>query len=1040
MEQQLTRESIVQNKINVFLLAGQSNMAGRGNLSDVPPISDPRILMFRDGRWMVAEEPIHQDKASAGIGLGVSFAASLLQSHPELAPIGLIPAAIGGSPMESWIPGAELFERAVALTRQALEVPSVLKGILWHQGESDAGTEENAMLYPERFKKMAQAFREIFKDDQVPIIIGELGHFLQNYPKCKHYPAVNEQLRKLAETVPNCRFVSSEGLLDIGDSLHFNATSCREFGTRYAAAYSALELGTMNRPFLPQSRSRTWKARWIWPAGVPRDESNVYAYFRKTFTLNRQPRGLKLFVSADSLYKVFINGKQLGNGPPTSAPWYQYYDEYDVDGLLRRGENCIAVLVYHVAAQPHGDADGRGRGGLLLEVTDRQGAIVVQTDDGWRARIADAWEKNTYKYGNAVAPHVECFDARREPEGWRESGFDDGTWLPAYMIEGFTGIPPAAGIWTKLVPRGIPFMKSEIVLPEQVTRTEESVDLRLNEINLALGLSMTGMPLQYTRCERVATLCTSEGSAVFQGSLEHLDLDFGSLYSPAIILDFGQIVTAHLRLTLDGPAGGVIDIGYAERLIDGQFNIAVDGCAIADRYLLKEGSQVFETFTWKAFRFVKLRFRCFVRPVTVKGVEAVISTYPYEESGAFRSDDETLNGVFEICRNTIRLCSNDYLMDTPWREKAQWLGDVSLVTLPAIHACFGDTALPRKFLLQAGQHQYQTGLLANISNFNSTARWSTWINTIPDYSLWWIGALLEQYLYTGDEELLHRLYPQALRILDTHLDYLNESTLIENMPYWVFLDWADVEKDGVCTAYNAIFYRTLECLHRLAQFKGDAYTTGLTRDLRQRMQASFHATLYDESRGCFADANLDGKLSDKISEHGNITPIWAGLCDPALARHLVNTVFENGRERTLTFTEAQPFFMAVILPALARAERMDLALELIRRRWGKRMLERGATSVYETWQENGRWRSNGFIGLLNSQSHAWSACPADFLIRHLLGLEVVEPGCRSIRLNPHKTEFDYRVVFPTPRGNIRAECRAGKISVTVPEDVTVNSP
>ena len=61
------------------------------------------------------------------------------------------------------------------------------------------------------------------------------------------------------------------------------------------------------------------------------------------------------------------------------------------------------------------------------------------------------------------------------------------------------------------------------------------------------------------------------------------------------------------------------------------------------------------------------------------------------------------------------------------------------------------------------------------------------------------------------------------------------------MPYWLFIDWADVEKSGICTAYNAIFYRTLECLHQLAEFKGDQYTVNLTSELRSAMQAAFAA-------------------------------------------------------------------------------------------------------------------------------------------------------------------------------------------------------
>ena len=794
-------------------------------------------------------------------------------------------------------------------------------------------------------------------------------------------------------------------------------------------------------PILPHPRPRQWKAKWIWPSMAPDDESNVYAYFRKTFDLEQEPTSHRLFVSADRFYQVFLNGVRIGDGPPPSAPWYHYYDEYDLSNRLRKGTNCIAVIVYHVSAQPFGDADGRGRGGLLLEVTDSRNAAVLQSDATWRARLAEPWLRNTYEYGNVVAPHVECFDARREPEGWQEAGFDDGDWPAAHTITSKRrpdcDAPPVAGPWSKLVPREIPFMASETLRPQGVAYTEESVDLKLSTTNLAPGLSMAGKPVEYARCERPENLCKEGGAAVFQSSLEHLNLDFGSLYSPAVVLDFGRIVTARVRLSLDGPAGGIVDIGYAERLVDGRFNICVDGAAIADRYILKDGQQVFESFTWKAFRYLKLRFRNCPRPINVQDLQAAISTYPYEERGEFQSDDATLNGVFEISRATVRLCSNDFLMADPWREKAQWLGDISLVTLPTIHSCFGDTALPRKFLIQAGQHQFPTGLLANVSNFNSMARARTWTKAIPDYSLWWIGALRDQFLYTGDENLLHRLYPQALRILDTHLDYLNGRMLIEHMPYWMLIDWADVEKNGICTAYNAIFYRALECLRELAQFKGDQYTAGLTRDLRTAMEPAFHAALFDERRGCYADANLDGKLSDKISEHGNMTPVWAGLCEKDQARELVSTVFEGGGKLDLTFTEAQPFYMAVVLPALARVGRFDLALRLIRERWGKRMLDIGATSVFETWHENGRWTSGEFIGILNGHSLGWAASPADFLIRHLIGLKIVEPGCKRIELAPLRADFNYRAVFPTPLGNITAECREGEVRLAFPEAIAV---
>src|SRR3972149_1667175 len=102
--------------IDIFLLAGQSNMAGRGRLDEVPAFSPPAVLMFREGAWRQAQEPLHTDiPGSAGIGLGMSFAVELLKVMPDIR-VGLVPCAVGGSPLSRWIPGADLYNNAASTT------------------------------------------------------------------------------------------------------------------------------------------------------------------------------------------------------------------------------------------------------------------------------------------------------------------------------------------------------------------------------------------------------------------------------------------------------------------------------------------------------------------------------------------------------------------------------------------------------------------------------------------------------------------------------------------------------------------------------------------------------------------------------------------------------------------------------------------------------------------------------------------------------------------------------------------------------------
>ncbi|MDA1044928.1 MAG: hypothetical protein O3C57_06865, partial [Verrucomicrobia bacterium] len=158
-----------------------------------------------------------------------------------------------------------------------------------------------------------------------------------------------------------------------------------------------------------------------------------------------------------------------------------------------------------------------------------------------------------------------------------------------------------------------------------------------------------------------------------------------------------------------------------------------------------------------------------------------------------------------------------------------------------------------------------------------------------------------------------------------------------------------------------------------------------------------------------------------------------GLCDDATAAQIVERLIDKPTISGLA--EAQPFFMPIVLQALDRMGRFDLALELTRKRWGQRMAARGATSTYEEWSCNGSWRSGEFAGFIRTQSHAWSACPASFLVSDLMGLEILEPGCTKVALAPHVTSFDYEVAFPTPRGTIRVQCRDEVISFDVPETI-----
>jgi hypothetical protein len=223
--------------LELFLLIGQSNMAGRGAVEaqDREPLA--RVFTLnKELQWAPAIDPLHFDKPDiAGAGIGRSFAKALLRANPNVS-IGLIPAAFGGTSLDQWKPEGKLYTDAVRRAREAMK-SGRLRGILWHQGESDSGQEQDARSYRERFAAMIRQLRADLGAPDVPVVAGELGEF----HAAPFGSVVNEQLATAPLKVPRSAFVSSNGLTDKGDKTHFDTKSLREFGRRYALAFLSLD-------------------------------------------------------------------------------------------------------------------------------------------------------------------------------------------------------------------------------------------------------------------------------------------------------------------------------------------------------------------------------------------------------------------------------------------------------------------------------------------------------------------------------------------------------------------------------------------------------------------------------------------------------------------------------------------------------------------------------------------------------------------------------------------------------------------------------
>ena len=233
---------------HLYLLIGQSNMAGRGPVDAESSKADPRVVMLtKNLEWKPATDPMHFDKPSAGVGPGISFGKRMAEASPKVR-IGLIPCAVGGSSINAWKPGAEdiatkthPYDDMLKRAREA-QIAGVLKGIIWHQGESDRNA---CATYGQKLIDLVALLRQDLNAPGLPFVAGEISDFK---PVDEHgedgatrVKKFNDVVQGLSKTIKNFACVSTEGLQHKGDELHYNTASARILGERYAGKMIELQ-------------------------------------------------------------------------------------------------------------------------------------------------------------------------------------------------------------------------------------------------------------------------------------------------------------------------------------------------------------------------------------------------------------------------------------------------------------------------------------------------------------------------------------------------------------------------------------------------------------------------------------------------------------------------------------------------------------------------------------------------------------------------------------------------------------------------------
>jgi hypothetical protein len=229
-----------KEKFYIFLLAGQSNMAGRGIIEAGDTVSSPLVLTLnKNNEWVQAKEPLHYyEPGRTGLDCGLSFGKELSKKYGKEITIGLVPCAIGGSSIEQWLGdstyrGVALYSNFLQKAKKASQY-GIIKGMLWHQGESNTGTKSH-IDYKKKLESFFTKLRADVQQPEMPIYLGPLGLYLTNH-SFPYWDAINKDMEELVQTGNKIYLVKTSDFTHLKDTIHFDSRSQRLMGKRFAKA------------------------------------------------------------------------------------------------------------------------------------------------------------------------------------------------------------------------------------------------------------------------------------------------------------------------------------------------------------------------------------------------------------------------------------------------------------------------------------------------------------------------------------------------------------------------------------------------------------------------------------------------------------------------------------------------------------------------------------------------------------------------------------------------------------------------------------
>lgn len=501
-------------------------------------------------------------------------------------------------------------------------------------------------------------------------------------------------------------------------------------------------------------------------------------------------------------------------------------------------------------------------------------------------------------------------------------------------------------------------------------------------------------------------------------------------------------------------------------------------------YTSNGGRQTYYSHVRRGFRYALLTLEPCKEPVSVNSISCFDMAYPVSKTYGFSCSDERLNEIYDMCRHSSECCTLDTYVDCPAYEQNPWSGDAYITSQINLN-CFGEYGMNRSYhrliseSIEDGLEKvYRTNnpRYANHKNLPCACFPTYPEGTIPVWSFMWMMSVYDHYMYTGDKQFLKDIMPYIEESLRRSEIQLSSRDLLSIDGAWNLIEWAnnDLLQCGEATANSMMLKCVLDLYSSVEKELGNAVLGEHYANLSNRIKNAINKYCWDEESKAYTDMARDefgyAIYSDyfkKIGREPEPYPDYLKYKKISVQTNTYACVFgiAEGDRKTYSSRFAidnlstgiyvdgtpannikgdfgpdkapdgyihigSPFFLHNVYRLLADMGKYDVILDSIKRDYGS-MLDDGIRTTTETFNKPGESNSRSYC-------HSWSAYPAAYFKRYILGINPVKPGFAEFSITPHLCGLEYAEgSVPTPHGEISVKISKDKIEYTCPKECKI---